>query len=858
MSHLAEIAKRLHEGRLILFVGAGMSMPYLPSWGGLLGEIFEKFIPKDDPDWAEINALFKDKEYLAIAWALEQRVGSKWRKWVAEERLQKKPANAKERADLQQVLNQYEAIRGLPFASVVTTNFDRYLDPVLPNMLPVPHDKPNEIVKMLRTPRLLKLHGDIADSDSLIFTAEDFRKMKLERPELVFTLEVAARLNSFLFVGYSMQDEDVLRWLERVRHVSRDEDGRHFALVGSKGWGKFKRDLYKELYDVQVVCGVETPDGHADLVRFFGDLRAELARLEAKVVPDEIAVKENLDPWLEEHLYVDPLVEPGNRSLDGVFGEWLQDEKSPFLAVLGEFGTGKTWFSKQARKLAAQILPERTACLVQLGTGHFKHGAGEAEFEQAFGPHFTTSNENGQLVLILDAFDEMARITSETLAQSFERLRFLGKGKAKVVLTCRSELFATSKDEQDKIHADWARKVHVQPFDDARIHLVLQNHENGTKVRAWIDADEGLKELASRPLFLDLLLAADGAAMRPTRNQLFENFVNNVLKRGEKNIDPQRREFAEQLAWRLQKNGARSLPAVEVDLLASEILGPRAAADPAEVLRYRSRALLVRKADEYEFGHLSFQEYLVAGQLAKKLYAGGVCEEIPLSKPIVQFLRENRPMPKQEPIEKDGMVWIPAGPFICGEDDEACVKNLEKGFWMDQYPVTNEQFAAFLASGVKIDTNWFADEKKIRDRKLAKHPVVNVSWYGAKAYADWANKQLPTEEQWEKAARGVDGRAYPWGDTFDKNLCNTDESGKGTTTPVDDYPGGVSPYGCWEMAGNVWEWMENAYSAGSPNKSVRGGSWSDSSDSARCAVRGYGGPGGLSDDLGIRCSRTSP
>ncbi|MDF0675674.1 MAG: SUMF1/EgtB/PvdO family nonheme iron enzyme [Nitrospira sp.] len=183
------------------------------------------------------------------------------------------------------------------------------------------------------------------------------------------------------------------------------------------------------------------------------------------------------------------------------------------------------------------------------------------------------------------------------------------------------------------------------------------------------------------------------------------------------------------------------------------------------------------------------------------------------------------------------MVKVPKGPFLYGH--EKTRETIDHDYWIDRYPVTNKKYRAFIkAGGYKNRQYWSDDGWKWKvansitgpaywnDVKWNKgdHPVVGVSYYEAEAYATWAGKRLPTEQEWEKAARGEDGRQYPWGEGFDENLCNSSQSGIGHTTPVTQYPNGVSPHRCYDMAGNVWEWCADRYD-GHGQRAIRGGSW---------------------------------
>jgi len=204
---------------------------------------------------------------------------------------------------------------------------------------------------------------------------------------------------------------------------------------------------------------------------------------------------------------------------------------------------------------------------------------------------------------------------------------------------------------------------------------------------------------------------------------------------------------------------------------------------------------------------------------------------------------------------KDGkeMVYIPPGEFLMG--DGKTPTHVE-GFYIDRYPVTNAEYARFCQeTGHTPPPPWWNTGTYPEGK--ADHPVVQVTWKDAAAYVQWAGKRLPTEAEWEKAARGTDGWAWPWGDQFDKNKCNTCEGDIGDTTPVGQYsPEGDSPYGVSDMAGNVYEWTANG--SGLVLMPLRGGSWNEFKDKARCAARRKHTPHRKNDFIGFRCAADVP
>ena len=205
-------------------------------------------------------------------------------------------------------------------------------------------------------------------------------------------------------------------------------------------------------------------------------------------------------------------------------------------------------------------------------------------------------------------------------------------------------------------------------------------------------------------------------------------------------------------------------------------------------------------------------------------------------------------------------VRILAGEFLYGEKNQ----NLYLGeFWMAKTPVTNAEYKRFLDANTSYSApfkdedwanpyNWNRQQCTFPEGK-ADHPVVLVSWFDAKAYATWAGMELPTLEQWQKAARGSDGRRYPWGDDWRDHHCNSIESRLGTTSLVSQFsPQGDSPYGCVDMAGNVWEWTNSWWDEKQNTRVLCGGSWNVNHGGVRVVPHYWGNPFGSHDGIGFR------
>jgi len=198
------------------------------------------------------------------------------------------------------------------------------------------------------------------------------------------------------------------------------------------------------------------------------------------------------------------------------------------------------------------------------------------------------------------------------------------------------------------------------------------------------------------------------------------------------------------------------------------------------------------------------------------------------------------------------MVLIPAGEFKFGANGQPMTL---PAYYIDRTPVSNAEFKVF------VDATKYGFPQHWRQGKplagTENEPVVNVTWFDTVEYAKWAGKRMPTGPEWEKAARGTDGRVYPWGNSFDPRRLNCGDGGELKLKPIGLYsPQGDSPYGVVDMSGNVYEWTDD----GNPviTMGLRGGSWLDGRDEARVFVVRKHTPRRKNDFIGFRCVMDVP
>jgi len=492
--------------------------------------------------------------------------------------------------------------------------------------------------------------------------------------------------------------------------------------------------------------------------------------------------------------------------------------------------------------------------------------------------------------------------------------------------------------------------LRLQLWDDAQIQDFLNRlvphlpnrvgagkdyYERIQKIPGFFD------DLAQRAVLLEMI-AQTLPFFQPhiplTRPNLYQLYLQKELerqrlKKGRELLLPDQTRFAllqELAAASYQTEGsgvtyAAAEPLVKTKLPAEE------AASPTKTEQHTREFLgcsFLRPGpgDLFVFSHRSFRGYLAAKEILPRLLEGTAAAQ-KIDQDGVGFLAEmleekcSREFYRQQveaALKKDGvpdwitktkdgrfvsklpsgleveMVYVPAGPFVLGAEGEHSlppqIAILEKGFWMDKTPVTNEQYQHFLkanpkhpAPNVKDDWakpyNWNGRDFP---KGAEKHPVVLVSWNEAQAFCKWSGKVLPADLQWEKSARGIDGRRWPWGSAWDRDKCNSaswwakkdlweqkdwedwrdnvflkELSGKKImTTPVSQFAKTESPYGCVDSAGNVWEWCADFYDEQKTMQLLRGGAWYVRLDYVACAIRYGVVPVDRNYFIGFRCART--
>ncbi len=239
----------------------------------------------------------------------------------------------------------------------------------------------------------------------------------------------------------------------------------------------------------------------------------------------------------------------------------------------------------------------------------------------------------------------------------------------------------------------------------------------------------------------------------------------------------------------------------------------------------------------------------------------------------------------------NSVAYVPGGEFVMGSDRGDIDERPQRlvyldAFEIDKYEVTNVQYQRFLmATGRHGPRRWEARYEHLLLKASpdwdgatyppgeGTYPAAGIRWEDAAAYCSWVGKRLPTEAEWEKAARGTDGRTYPWGEAWDPDRGNTGEAGRNYPQPVASYPAGASPYGALDMAGNLWEWVSDLYdrqyyarapgqnpagpSSGTGERVLRGGAWDSSADQVRTSYRNATHFFGPNFRVGFRCARSA-
>ena len=661
--------------------------------------------------------------------------------------------------------------------------------------------------------------------------------------------------------------------------------------------------FYRELLDFSAYVKTLVDDyEESELARYYVDLGCVRYSYDdqGQVVGEDRykPMDEYVDAWLKEQA-----AERNHISILGDYGT-------------GKTSFCRQYAAKQGRRWLADPDRERIPILINLReyTKTLKvdslitdalvnqYGVQGATFEA-----FTRYNADGKLLIFFDGFDEMAQRTGmRTAVDNFWELAQVVVPGSKIILTCRTPYFRTHHEAETLLRGQMGQKpgfseitgfllaadyidlrerpnfeiVHLEPFTDRDVQAVLRARFPDRWEPFWqqIQRIYNLPDLARRPVLLDMIVQTlpdikEGETINAAR--LYQKCTGLWLERElakERTLltSDDRRLFAEELAMEMLRTGELTIhySRIPAQVKAHFRLEKAEEIDYFEADVRTCNFLNRDDAGHYAFIHKSFMEFFAASRLHRLMLDERATEDGPVSiNEEVRFFLNNlfALQPRSEPgppfdgahgkpyEPPDGFVWVPPGEFILGAEGElpSQITRLERGFFAARTPVTNAQYACFVAeTGREPPKHWKGARPPA---ELADHPVVYVTWHDAVAYAGWAGARLPTEQEWEMAARGYDGREYPWGE-WAEGRCNTEETGIGKTSPVGQFsPGGDSPYGLQDAAGNVWEWTATEMKIGDDVLRVlRGGSFRFDRHHARCAYRHWGFPSTVWGRYGFR------
>ncbi len=529
---------------------------------------------------------------------------------------------------------------------------------------------------------------------------------------------------------------------------------------------------------------------------------------------------------------------PAGRLFDAVTAH-LTDANAQGLVVLGAFGSGKTTL---CNALAASPPSGASACSVVPLRQVARLPTVEEGLTRAVGPARLAEARRGDRVLLLDGLDEVARPGQAGFDEFFREV--ISAAGPRWVLTSRPGHFRTDASEPEPDQIDVmddarVRLLRIDPVPLDHVRRMLGERRGG---RELLSSVEGLERLATSPLLLNVAEAAwrhiePGRPIQPWG--LFDAWIRLVLDTGPGHDAAIDRLI--ELSWRAFRDNRFSSEGASFS---------RADVAQAEVPGELRRALMVTDLDgRMRFGHRSVYEFLVASHIAPRLLAnqGQGPDELSglhISNAMRAFLVGRV---GAMPVVYEGeRVRIPRGNYVSGGDGRSderplIIRHLARPCWIARAPVSHREWSAFLQAvpDDRIDANYLAHwgAARVMPHHLGDAPIYGIWPEDAEAYVAWAGARLPTADEWEKAARGIDGRRWPWGDFWRKGLSVTSEAGVPHPLPARAF-GAHGDAGLFSASGGVFEYTSTPW-RGRDNRGrvVMGGCYTHAVSSSRLGLR---------------------